>query len=52
MSYRRLCKKTLLFRSFTGLTIPEFDQISREIECKYEEYERSKETLVPAGRLN
>jgi hypothetical protein len=42
MSYRRLCKKPLLFRSFTGLTIPEFDQINREIESKYEEYERKR----------
>jgi hypothetical protein len=42
MSYRRLYKKPLLFRSFTGLTIPEFDQISREIELKYEEYERKR----------
>src|SRR5215475_6417725 len=42
MSYRRLCKKPLLFRSFTGLTVPEFDQINREIESKYEEYERKR----------
>jgi Helix-turn-helix of DDE superfamily endonuclease len=40
MSYRRLYKKPLLFRLFNGLTIPEFDEISREIELKYEEYER------------
>ena len=40
---RRLYKKPLLFRSFTGLTIPEFEsQISREIELKYEEYERRR----------
>ena len=42
MSYRRLYKKPLLFRSFTGLTVPEFDQISKEIESKYEEYERRR----------
>lgn len=42
MSFRRLCKKPLLFRSFTGLTVPEFDQISREIESKYEKYERRR----------
>lgn len=42
MSYRRLCKKPLLFRSFTGLTVLEFDQINREIESKYEEYERRR----------
>jgi len=42
MSYKRLCKKPLLFRSFTGLTISEFDQISSEMEWKYEEYERRR----------
>ena len=42
MSYRRLCKKPLLFRSLTGLTVPEFDQISSEIGSKYEEYERRR----------
>ena len=42
MSYRRVCKKPLLFRSLTGLTVPEFDQISSEIGSKYEEYERRR----------
>jgi hypothetical protein len=42
MSYRRLCKKSLLFRSLTGLTVPEFDQISTEMDSKYEEYERRR----------
>ena len=42
MSYRRLCNKPLLFRSLTGLTVPEFDQISSEIGSKYEEYERRR----------
>jgi hypothetical protein len=42
MSYRRLSKKALLFRSFTGLTVPEFDYIYEEIESKYEEYERTR----------
>lgn len=40
MSYRGLSKKPLLFRSFTGLTVSEFDYIYKEIESKYEEYER------------
>ncbi|MGC1135841.1 MAG: hypothetical protein WA941_23655 [Nitrososphaeraceae archaeon] len=31
----------MLFRSFTGLTISEFDYIYKEIESKYEEYERT-----------
>lgn len=42
MSYRRLSKKPLLFRSFTGLTVLEFDDVYKEIESKYEEYERTR----------
>jgi hypothetical protein len=42
MPYRRLSKKPLLFRSFTGLTVSEFDDIYEEIESKYEEYERTR----------
>ena len=42
MSFRRLCKKPLLFRSLTGLTVPEFEQISTEMDSKYEEYERRR----------
>ena len=42
MSYRRLSKKPLLFRSFTGLTVSEFDDIYEKIESKYEEYERTR----------
>lgn len=58
MPFRRLCKKALLFRSFTGLTVPGFDQISREMDSKYEEYERrsiskkkrKRGAVVGAGR--
>jgi hypothetical protein len=32
----------LLFKSFTGLYISEFDVISREIESRYEEHERKR----------
>jgi Helix-turn-helix of DDE superfamily endonuclease len=42
MSYAKLCKKPLLFRSFTGLTITEFDSIYGEIESKYEEHEKRR----------
>jgi hypothetical protein len=42
MSYRRLSKKPLLFRSFTGLTVSESDDVYEEIESKYEEYERTR----------
>jgi hypothetical protein len=40
MSYARLSKKPLVFRSFTGLAVSEFDTISTEIESKYDEHER------------
>ena len=59
MSYRRLCKKPLLFRSLTGLTVPEFDQISREMDRNMRNMKedvflkgRGKEMLVPVDRLN
>ena len=42
MSYTRLSRKPLLFKSFTGLYISEFDVISREIESRYEEHERKR----------
>ena len=42
MSYTRLSRKPLLFKSFTGLSISEFDVISREIESRYEEHERKR----------
>jgi len=32
----------LLFKSFTGLAVPEFDVIAKEIESKYEEPERKR----------
>jgi len=35
MSYARLSRKPLLFKSFTGLEITEFDIISKEIESNY-----------------
>jgi len=39
-SYDRLFKKPLLFKSFTGLIIKEFDDIyEREIERKYQKHE-------------
>ncbi|MER5176192.1 MAG: hypothetical protein ABJB73_10520, partial [Candidatus Nitrosocosmicus sp.] len=40
LSYDRLSKKPLLFKSFTGLTVKEFDNIyDKEIAKRYEEYE-------------
>ena len=42
MSYTRLSKKPLIFRSFTGLTISEFDFIYNELESKYDDHERAR----------
>src|SRR6476659_6319503 len=42
ISYARLFKRPLLFRSFTGLTVLEFDSIYIEIESKYNEHERRR----------
>ena len=39
LNYDRLSKKPLLFRSFTGLELSEFDAICQEIESKYPEHE-------------
>ena len=40
LSYDRLSKKPLLFKSFTGLTIKEFDDIyKKEIVKRYEKHE-------------
>ena len=56
MSYARLSKKPLLFRSFTGLEISEFNDIYAKIESRYNEHERKRlsrtkrERKVGAGR--
>jgi hypothetical protein len=42
ISYARLFKRPLLFRSFTGLTVSEFDSIYIVIESKYNEHERRR----------
>ncbi|HEY6536512.1 MAG TPA: transposase family protein, partial [Candidatus Nitrosocosmicus sp.] len=40
LSYERLSQKPLLFKSFTGLTVQQFDDIfDNEITKKYEKYE-------------
>ncbi len=60
LNYDRLSKKPLLFRSFTGLELSQFDSICQEVESKYPEYEikrlskRKKESMrtrsIGAGR--
>lgn len=42
MSYARLSKKPLLFRSFTGLEVSEFNEIYTKIESRYSEHERER----------
>jgi len=42
MSYARLSKRPLLFRSFTGLEISEFDAIYVDIESRYSKYKRKR----------
>lgn len=42
MSYSKLCKKPFIFRSFTGVTVSEFESICNEIEHNYEEHEKRR----------
>ena len=39
LTYDRLSRKPLLFKSFTGLSVQQFDVIFKEMEPKYEKYE-------------
>ena len=39
LNYSRLSRKPLLFKSFTGLELAEFDSIYKEIESRYPQYE-------------
>jgi Helix-turn-helix of DDE superfamily endonuclease len=39
LSYERLSRKPILFKSFTGLIVPEFDNIYKKIAKKYTKYE-------------
>jgi len=59
LSYDRLSKKPLLFKSFTGLTVQEFEDIyNKEILKKYDKHEikrlskrkTRKESIGTAGR--
>lgn len=61
LSYDKLSRKPLLFKSFTGLSIKQFDDIYKEIESKYSKYEikrlshrrygrRERKRAVGAGR--
>ena len=56
--YDRLSRKPLLFKSFTGLSVQQFDDVFRVIESKYPKYEVQRlssrkeriERAVGAGR--
>ena len=62
LSYDRLSRKPLLFKSLTGLSVKQFDNIFKEIESRYDKYEinrlssrkgrrrRRRERAVGAGR--
>jgi hypothetical protein len=59
LSYDKLSRKPLLFKSFTGLSVQQFDEIFKEIEARYDKYEinrlssrkeRRRERAVGAGR--
>ncbi len=57
LSYDRLSKKPLLFKSFTGLSVKQFDDIYGEIESKYTKHEikrlsyrNDRERSIGAGR--
>jgi hypothetical protein len=58
LSYDRLSRKPLLFKSFSGLSVQQFDDIFKEIESRYDKYEimrlssrkERRERAVGAGR--
>jgi Helix-turn-helix of DDE superfamily endonuclease len=62
LSYDKLSRKPILFKSFTGLSVKQFDDIFKEIESKYPKHEirrlttnrkddrRKRERAVGAGR--
>ena len=42
LSYDTLSKKPVLFRSFTGLSVKQFDDVFQIIESKYSKHERKR----------
>lgn len=41
-SYERLSNKPAIFRSFTGLDVPEFDEVYDVVESRYYDFERER----------
>jgi hypothetical protein len=57
LSYERLSRKPILFKSFTSITLQEFDEIYEEIAKRYDKYEipriskrKNRERSMGAGR--
>jgi hypothetical protein len=58
LSYDKLSRKPLLFKSFKGLSVQQFDEIFKEIQARYDKYEinrlssrkERRERAVGAGR--
>ncbi|MGD9534805.1 MAG: transposase family protein [Candidatus Nitrosocosmicus sp.] len=56
LSYDKLSRKPILFKSFTGLSVKQFDDVFKEIESKYPKHEINRlsslkrERAVGAGR--
>ena len=56
LNYRRLSGKPSIFRSFTGLEVPEFDSLYAELESTHDGYEekrlsrRDRKRRIGAGR--
>ncbi|MFI5407556.1 MAG: IS5/IS1182 family transposase, partial [Nitrososphaerales archaeon] len=57
LSYNRLSRKPRLFKSFTGLSVQQFDDIYKIIESKYTKHEikrlssrRNRERDIGGGR--
>lgn len=57
LSYNKLSKKPLLFKSFTGITVQEFDEIYDKITKRYTKHEiqrlskrKNRERSIGAGR--
>jgi DDE superfamily endonuclease/Helix-turn-helix of DDE superfamily endonuclease len=42
LSYERLSRKPQIFRSFTGLDVPEFDEVYDALESGYDDHERER----------
>lgn len=50
LSYDKLSRKPILFKSFTGLSVKQFDDIFKEIELKYPKHEIKRLSYRKEGR--